>query len=207
MKKEVIFVLIDEFADWEGAFLASALKSGVTMQPSEGLCKYEVKTLSVSNQPVCSIGGFKVIPDYDLKTVPTDFAALILIGGTGWNSEQAKLIAPLVGKAIERKAVVGGICMASVFLGMNGFLNDVKHTSNTLELLKMLSGSNYTNEANYLDVQAVSDQGVVTANGSGYLEFAKEILILLNVDTLENIEAYYNFNKVGFYEFMKTQGQ
>ena len=29
MEKEIVFVLLDEFADWEAAFLAPALCSGV----------------------------------------------------------------------------------------------------------------------------------------------------------------------------------
>ena len=96
--------------------------------------------------------------------------------------------------------------MGSVFLGMHGFLNGVRHTSNTLDFLKTMAGEHYTGEARYVEAQVVSDGGIVTSNGSGYLEFAKEVLILLNADTPENIEAYYDFNKLGLYEFMKTQG-
>lgn len=29
MKKEIIFVLLNEFADWEGAYIASNLNAGV----------------------------------------------------------------------------------------------------------------------------------------------------------------------------------
>ena len=46
--------------------------------------------------------------------------------------------------------------------------------------------------------QAVSDKNIVTANGSATLEFAKEVLLLLENDTLEHIEMYYKFNKDGF---------
>ncbi|MDR3704682.1 MAG: glutamine amidotransferase [Paludibacteraceae bacterium] len=206
MKKEVIFVLIDGFADWESAFLAAALNGGVTLMQNSGELKYIAKTMSITKEPVCSIGGFQVIPDYDIDTMPADYAALVLIGGTGWNSEKVELLAPLVSKAIERKAVVGGICMGSVYLGMHGFLNEVRHTSNTLDFLKTMAGEHYTGEARYVEAQVVSDGGIVTSNGSGYLEFTKEILILLNADTLENIDAYYNFNKLGLCEFMKMQG-
>ena len=39
---------------------------------------------------------------------------------------------------------------------------------------------------------------IVTANGSATLEFAKELLLLLENDTPERIEMYYQFNKQGF---------
>ena len=45
--------------------------------------------------------------------------------------------------------------------------------------------------------QAVSDKRIVTANGTGYLEFAKELLLLLENDTPEQIEMFYCFNKEG----------
>ena len=47
--------------------------------------------------------------------------------------------------------------------------------------------------------QAVRDGKIVTANGSGYLEFARECLLALEADTPEQIAASYAFNKHGFY--------
>ena len=38
----------------------------------------------------------------------------------------------------------------------------------------------------------------MTANGSATLEFAKELLLLLENETPERIEMYYQFNKQGF---------
>ena len=76
--KEVIFVLLNEFADWEGAFIAACLNQGV--MPGSPV-PYKVKTLSITKEPVSSIGGFRVLPDYDLKDMPEDYAGLILIGG------------------------------------------------------------------------------------------------------------------------------
>ena len=49
----------------------------------------------------------------------------------------------------------------------------------------------------YMNEQAVSDKRIVTANGTGYLEFAKELLLLLENDTPEQIEMFYCFNKEG----------
>ena len=75
---------------------------------------------------------------------------------------------------------------------------EVKHTGNGLEQLKLWGGDCYTNPAGYIHAQAVSDRNIVTANGSATLEFAKELLLLLENDTPERIEMYYQFNKQGF---------
>lgn len=94
--------------------------------------------------------------------------------------------------------MVGGICNAASFLARHGFLNSVKHTGNGLEQLKLWGGENYTNQSEYVNEQAVRDGRIVTANGSGYLEFAKELLLLLESDAPEYIEMYYRFQKEGF---------
>ena len=108
------------------------------------------------------------------------------------------MIVPLVEKAIKDEKVVGGICNASVFLGMHGFLNDVKHTSNTIEYLKQYVGEKYTGDSNYINKPAVREGKIVTANGTGQLEFCREILYALEADTAEAIEESYQFYKNGF---------
>lgn len=196
-RKEVIFVLLEEFADWEASFLNIALNAG--MKPG-GHLKYKVKTLSLTGDSVVSGGGFKVLTDYNLETVPEDYAAIILIGGMTWEAERNLKLIPLIQQAINKGVVVAGICMASAFLAIHGFLNEVKHTSNTLDFLKRIAGDKYTGEANYIHQQAVRDKNIVTANGTGYLEFTKEVLLALNADTPEEIEMYYDFNKLGLCE-------
>lgn len=79
-----------------------------------------------------------------------------------------------------------------------GFLNAVRHTGNGLDQLKLWGGENYNNSGGYLHAQVVSDKNIVTANGSASLEFAKELLLLLENDTPERIEMYYQFIKQGF---------
>ena len=83
-------------------------------------------------------------------------------------------------------------------MGAHGFLNNVRHTSNTLPYLKQFAGKRYTNEAGYQEKPAVSDKNIVTANGTGHLEFTRELLLLLKADTPEKIEASYDFYKNGF---------
>lgn len=56
----------------------------------------------------------------------------------------------------------------------------------------------YTNAENYVEAQAVSDKNIVTANGVGHLEFTREMLLLLEANTPENIASWYDFYKNGF---------
>ncbi|MGF6905942.1 type 1 glutamine amidotransferase family protein [Fusobacterium sp. PH5-44] len=195
MKKEVIFFVLNNFADWEGAFLACGLNAGIY---PKNLTKYTTKFMSTTKEPVISLGGMRILPDYDIKNPPKNYSALILIGGNQWHSKETLSIIPMIRETISKNIILGGICNASLFLGANGFLNNVNHTSNTLKILKEWGKDQYTGELYYKNQQAVSDKNIVTANGTGYLEFTKEILLLLEADTKKNIEQFYDFNKHGF---------
>ena len=116
-----------------------------------------------------------------------------------WRSPEAEQVAPLVARALERGLPVGAICNATLFLAAHGFLNTVRHTGNTVRLMKEWGGERYTGESRYEERQAVSDGGIVTANGTGYLEFTRAYLLALGADTPEAIETSYRFNKQGFY--------
>lgn len=192
MKKTILFVILQQYADWEAAYISSA----VSML---GQGKYEIKTVSLSKDAVLSIGGFKVLPDYDVTSVPDDYEALILIGGMTWRSENTQQIKELAKDCFEKGKIIGGICDASAFLGTAGVLNNVVHTGNDLNDLKQWAGSAYTGEAKYIAKQAIRDKNVITANGTAPMEFAREILSALNVADEGKITDWYNFHKLGFY--------
>ena len=65
MKQEVLFIILNEYADWESAFLAASLHSGL-MPGSE--IKYVVKTVAPTLEAVRSLGGFRTLPDYSFDT-------------------------------------------------------------------------------------------------------------------------------------------
>lgn len=192
--KEVLLIILNDYADWEGAFLASSLNAGV-LPGSEVV--YTVKTVAPSMEPVRSIGGFRTLPDYDFGNMPEDYAAVVLIGGYSWQSPEACGVEKIVKRTLENGKPVGAICNAVSFMCAHGFLNNVKHTGNTLQQLELYGGKAYTNRNGYVEAQAVSDSGIVTANGSGYLEFTRELLTLLGADTPERIAASYDFFKNG----------
>ncbi len=204
MKNEVLYVLLDNYADHEPVFLATAItcgEKGMRKNP-----KYVNKVVAPTLNPVRSCGGFQTLPDYSFDTMPEEYAALVLIGGYGWlDDEVADKVVPLVKATIEKHCIVGAICNAASFMAKHGFLNEVKHTGNGLEQLKLWGGSNYTNEVDYMDEQAVSDKCIVTANGTAELEFAAELLFLLQNDTPEQIEMFYHFNKEGFVQMLQSK--
>ena len=57
MKQEVLFLLLNDYADWEGAFLSISLNAGVL--PGNEV-KYISKTVAPTLDEVRSIGGIIV---------------------------------------------------------------------------------------------------------------------------------------------------
>lgn len=196
MSNEILYILLPDFAAHEMVYLMEAISSDeAQLKPNP---KYINKIVAPTMAPVAAIGGFRVLPDYSFESMPDDFVALILIGGYGWLTSAADKVAPIVRKALDNGKIVGAICNGASFMAKAGFLNSVRHTGNGLEQLKIWGAENYTNPEGYVHKQAVADGGIVTANGSGVLEFTKELLLLLENDTPERIEMYYQFNKQGF---------
>lgn len=206
MKNEILYLLLDKYADHEAVFLSSAI--ACDERSIKANLKYVNKIVAPTLDAVRSCSGFRMLPDYSFDTMPEDYAALVLIGGFGWlDEEMAGKVVPIVRRAIDKGLIVGAICNAASFLARHGFLNAVRHTGNGLEQLQLWGGDNYTNSAGYVDGQAVADRRIVTANGTGSLEFAKEMLLLLENDTPEQIENFYRFNKLGYVEVMRQMKQ
>lgn len=188
--KKILYMLLPQWADWEFAYLSSA----VSML---GNGKFENKILSLSAEPVVSIGGARCLPDYTIETAPHNYDALILIGGLSWHNENAQTIKPLIDACIQNGKVLGAVCDACRFLASVGALNHAKHTANDFTELTQYSA--YTNAPNFIHKQAVSDNKIITANGTAALEFAQEVLRALSVASEPQIKGWYDFHKLGFY--------
>ena len=196
MCNKILYILLPDYAAHEAVYLSEAIASDEFALKKNP--KYVNKAVAPTLEPVKSIGGFSTMPDYSFDTMPDDYAALVLIGGFGWSTPLADNVVPIVRKAIEKGKIVSAICNGASFMAKHGFPNSVKHTGNGLEQLRLWGGEKYTNPDGYVHAQAISDKNIVTANGSATLEFAKELLLLLENDTPERIEMYYQFNKQGF---------
>ncbi len=196
MNNEILYILLPDYAAHEMVYLSEPVASDEFALKENP--KYVNKIVAPTLEPVKSIGGFRILPDYSFDTMPDDYAALVLIGGFGWSTPVAEQVVPIVEQAITKGKIVGAICNGASFMAKYGFLNAVKHTGNGVDQLKLWGGENYMNPEGYVHAQAVSDGNIVTANGSAALEFAKELLMLLENDTPQRIEMYYQFNKQGF---------
>lgn len=196
MNNEILYVLLPDYAAHEMVYLAEAVASDELALKQNP--KYVNRIVAPTAEAVRSIDGARTLPDYSFDTMPDDYAALVLIGGFGWATPVAQSVVPIVSRAVETGKVVGAICNAASFMAGCGLLNNIRHTGNGLEQLKLWGGDNYTNPEGYVCAPAVSDKNIVTADGSAALEFARELLLLLENDTAERIEMYYRFNKQGF---------
>lgn len=191
MKKEVLVFIFDGYTDWESAYICSELNAPET--------DYVVKTLSLNKESKISMGGFRIIPDYSVSDYPKSFEMLLLIGGYAWKEHKNNDIQPVVEYAIEHHIPVATICNATNFMAENGYLDNIRHSGNTLEYMKS-QAPNYKGDSNFIEKQAVCDSGIITANGTASLEFAREIMLCLKVKSAEKIDEWYKFNKLGFYE-------
>lgn len=191
MKKEILVFIFNGYADWEPAYVCAELNSPDT--------EYTVRTISLDKNPKISMGGFHVLPDYSVTDYPHNFSLLILAGGNAWTEQKNNEVLPLVEYAAKNHIPVGAICNAVNFMAENGFLDEIKHSGNTLEFMKS-QAPHYKGDKNFLEVQAICDANIITANGPGTLEFAKKILLLLNAKSEQAISDWYNLNKFGFYQ-------
>lgn len=203
--KEILYILLDQYADHEIPFLAQGVTTD-EIGPRKEL-KYVNKIVAATMDPIQSIGGFRMLPDYSFDTMPKDYAALVLIGGYGWQSEEAEKLVPIVKEAIAQGRLIGAICNAASWMAMHGFLNEVQHTGNGLLALQQWAGENYTNTAGYKNEQAVRDGNIITANGTGQLEFACLMLKALENDSPEMIDRFQMFYQLGMVELFKKFAQ
>lgn len=172
--KNILVFIIDGFADWEASYVTAELN-----KPGTG---FQVQTIAIDKNPKKSMGGLTVLPDYSLLDFPFDLEITMLIipGGTGWKEEKNQQAKKLVEFCFTEDIPVAAICDATTFLGNHGFLEQYNHTGNSLAYLKE-AAPNYKGDEKYIDQQSVSDGSLITANGTGALEFSRDILCKLAV--------------------------
>jgi putative intracellular protease/amidase len=128
------------------------------------------------------MGGIRVLPSTTVTEVdPADVAVFILPGGDRWESLSVE---PEIEQLLKRldalRVPIAAICGATVAIGRLGLLRGRRHTSNGLDYLRS-NVPGYAEAANYVDLPAVRDRGLITASGLGDVEFARELFEELNV--------------------------
>ena len=193
--KNIVFVILDEFADWEAAFLSSGLNDkNITKN-------YITNFASIDKNLKKSMGNLKVLPDLTLKEIDeNDVDGLVLIGGRTWRSQTEETNTKIVELVKKFKnnpnKVVGAICDAAYFLATNGLLNDRKHTVNSFDEIK--DNSNYTNAKNFAEMESVIDGNLVTAKGDSPIHFAKNVMIALGDIPKKNVNLFFDIYTIGF---------
>ena len=193
--KNIVFVILDEFADWEAAFLSSGLNDkNITKN-------YITNFASIDKNLKKSMGNLKVLPDLTLKEIDeNDVDGLVLIGGRTWRSQTEETntkIVELVKKfKNDPNKVVGAICDAAYFLATNGLLNDRKHTVNSFDEIK--DNLNYTNAKNFVEMESVIDGNLVTAKRDSPIHFAKNVMMALGDIPEKNVNLFFDIYTIGF---------
>ena len=194
--RNIVFIILDKFADWESAFLAAALNNRAITE------NYTVSYASTDKKIKTSIGNLKVLPDITIDEISENVAGLILIGADkSWRNLDkgiSEKIINLVKKFKNNGKTIGAICDGAYFLAVNGLLNDCRHTVNSLEEIK--NDENYTNSQNYIqtDIESVIDKKIVTAKGDSPVHFAANVMRALGDISEETIEMFYNIYTIGF---------
>jgi putative intracellular protease/amidase len=172
-QKAVYLLIFDGYADWEPAHAVAELRRNG---------QYRVETVALTRDPVTSMGGVRVLPSRTVSEVdPADVACFILPGGDRWEQAAMELeIETLVTTLDDSRVPIAAICGATVGIAKAGLLRGRRHTSNGLHYLQA-QVPDYRESANYVDIPAVRDRGLITASGLGDVEFARELFEELGV--------------------------
>ncbi len=196
----------DTLADWEPGYAAAELNSGrFFRKDAPGVT---VRTVSDTKDPIRTMGGLTVLPELLVGDVAVNADSVLLLpGGNSWGDPRHGAIIKKAEELLSVGAAVCAICGATVALANAGLLDSRPHTSNGPGFLDMMAPG-YKGQSFYVDEPSVSDGGLITAAGTGALQWAKQIIERLGVfapDTLSAWYDYYSTGKVGsFYALMQS---
>ncbi|HZA78006.1 MAG TPA: type 1 glutamine amidotransferase family protein [Acidimicrobiales bacterium] len=191
----------DTLSDWEVGYATAHINSGA-WQRDPG--RYRVVTVGDGPEPVTTMGGVRITPDVVLEELrPDDSAMLILPGADTWLTGGNVAFAKKARQFLEAGVPVAAICGATGGLAAEGLLDDRPHTSNAAEFLE---ATGYGGRDHYRDEPAVTDGKLVTASATAPVEFAREVLALLDVYEPPVLAAWYKLyglhDPAGYYELM-----
>lgn len=202
-----IYVYVqDTLADWEIGYVTSELNSGRFFK--EGAPRISLKTVSDSKEPIHTMGGLTIIPDCLIEDmIVSETSVLLLPGANTWSDPNRKAILKKASEFLSFGATVCAICGATAALANFGLLDTRPHTSNGPGFLEMVSPS-YKGQAFYIDKLSVTDNNLITANCTGALLWAKQIIEHLSVFQADTLDAWYEYFSTGdskhFFALMQT---
>ncbi|RTQ92929.1 type 1 glutamine amidotransferase family protein [Lysinibacillus telephonicus] len=191
-EKAYLYVF-NTMSDWEYGYLIAELNTGRYFK--KDLVPLKVVTVGVNKEIITTMGGLSIKPDMSLDECTFESKDLLVLpGGTTWGEDIHQPILKKVGEALKKCTIVAAICGATEGLANFGYLDSRKHTSNNLEYFKMAC-PNYKGEKLYEKGPVVSDGNLVTASGVAPLEFAMEVLKIIDVFTPDTLHSWYYLNK------------
>ena len=202
----VYIYVLDTLADWELGYVTAELNSGRFFRKDAP--EVSVKTVSISKEPVKTMGGLTIIPDCSINdVVVSEKNVLLLPGANTWDKMEHRAIIEKAGEFLSVGAMVCAICGATGALASTGLLDQRPHTSNGTGYLEMVS-PNYKGRNFYVDKPSVAGHNLITASSTGALLWAKQIIERLDVFQHDTLEAWYAYFSTGevqhFFALMQT---
>ncbi|MBN1968512.1 MAG: glutamine amidotransferase [Candidatus Delongbacteria bacterium] len=189
-RKCYLYVL-NTMADWEIGYITAELKSGRFLLNNE---KFEIIPISSKLESIETMGGIVIEPVETIINVEfRQNDLLILPGSDTWMDENNNQVLDMIPDLLKRNVIVAAICGATIALAKKGILENLKHTSNDKNFLKMMC-PDYAGESFYIEEPAITDGNLITASGLAPLEFSYQILQKLNVMKKDTLYAWYQLN-------------
>ena len=169
MGKIAVF-LFDNMTDYEITFITHLLRVDAGK---------DVVTISYEDKMIVSASGIRYKAEKLVKAVSADdLDGLILCGG--WFGEVRGELVDLIQTLNTQKKLLAGICGAGTFfLAVSGVLNSVSYTtpitSWTQQHIQVFGDTDPFPRGNYVAERVVSDQNVITALGTGFVDFSVAI--------------------------------
>jgi transcriptional regulator GlxA family with amidase domain len=187
MRNIVYFFVFDGFADWEAALALCEIR-----RPGD----YQVRTVAAERRPVRSMGGLTVQPDLALADLDEARAILMILpGGAAWERGEHAALTRTLRRLHAQGVALGALCGGVLALARAGLLEARAHTANYAGYLETFAPG-YGGAAHCdPSALAVADGGVITAASVGSVEFAREVIRLLNLYDARDTEAWYRLFK------------